>query len=122
MKRMITAIVAMFLWCGAAFTHDGDHSGPQTAQVLIEVHKVTAKGRDVRVSLRLTSLNGTVNLTSVAVKGATTSTFAPVAVPFAKDTFVTSILRFDTAPPAIFTAVLDFGVAGQGPVTIVPEY
>jgi len=120
MKRVFATLLALVLmpWSSGAFAHDGPHP----AKVLIEVHEVTREGVAVHVVLRLTSLNGTATLNSIAAPGAKVLAFQPVPVPFAQDTFVTSVITFAAPPPQVFTAVLDFGVAGQGPIAITPGH
>ena len=120
MKRVFATFLALALmpWASGAFAHDGPHP----ANVLVEVHEVKLKGAMVHVVLRLTSLNGTATLNSIAAPGAKVLTFQPVPVPFAKDTFVTSVMTFAAPPLQAFTAVLDFGAAGQEPVAIAPGF
>ncbi|MEM6758253.1 MAG: hypothetical protein AAF601_02115 [Pseudomonadota bacterium] len=104
---------------GPAPAHDGAH-GPF---VLAKVVTAQLDGRAVDVVLTLTGLDPdhSARVNGLAADDAVSLPLArPVEVPFAQDVTLRTRLRFDGAPPGIFTLTLDFGADGQGGVAVMP--
>ncbi|WP_299140333.1 hypothetical protein [uncultured Tateyamaria sp.] len=97
--------------------HDGAH-GPD---VMADVVSAVASGDAVTVSVTLTGLGGPLRLIAVSAEGAATPPMPPADVRFAEDVPVDVTLRFARGVPDIFTLVFDFGMAGRGAVSVVPQ-
>jgi len=118
MMHTIIGILLLCLSAGAALPHDG-HAAPQ---VLITVETVQSAGNVVDLALQVTNLGPAVTLQGVLAQGARAADFAPVVLEFAGQRQVQGRLVFESPPPGIFSAWLDFGPAGQGPVIVVPGF
>ncbi|WP_299042775.1 hypothetical protein [uncultured Tateyamaria sp.] len=103
-------------WPGAA--HDGPH-GPD---MIARVERAAGAGRALEVDLVVTGLGAPLVLSDVWAPGADVRFDGPVSIGFAQDVAVSARLTFAGGPPSIFTLMLDFGVAGQGAVTVIPGF
>ncbi|GGX56280.1 hypothetical protein GCM10007385_26210 [Tateyamaria omphalii] len=89
--------------------------------MMAQVERAVMVGLQVNIRLTLTGLGGPLVLQAMYVPGATVQFDAPVAVNFAEDVPTRATVTFATPPPASFILFLDFGVAGQGAVTVIPS-
>lgn len=88
--------------------------------MVAEVVSAQTTGNTVSVRFRVFNVGGPLVLKGVQVDGAAPVAMVPVPINFAEDAVISVQLYFGRAPEA-FTMMLDFGVAGQGLVTVVPE-
>lgn len=119
MKPWLQTIICgvFLLWSSVAQAHDGPH-GPD---MLAEVVSAQVNGNSVTVKVRVTNLGGPLVLTGMNADGAVPIRLAPVYLDFAEDKVASGTLQFNKSPGRGFTLILDFGVVGQGAVTVIPK-
>lgn len=120
MKHAVAAISFAVASTFAAFAHEGGHENGHAPKVLIEVLRAEVTGNAVELEMRLTSLQGHHRLERIWVEHAVVAGAWPLEMPFAQDLETVATLTFTRPPPGIFTAVFDFGVAGQTGVAVIP--
>lgn len=98
------------------------HSGHGAARISAEATVIRRKGNTVKLVLRILNTGSRpIKLFKVTAEGAAPVTLGtPLEIAgFGEGNLMLS-LEFHTAIPGIFTAHLDFGDHGQGPVTVMP--
>lgn len=119
-SRAIFAVPAVLSFCVFPLATKA-HDGPHTPAMMAQVERAVMAGHQVEIVLTLTGLGGPLVLQAMAVPGAAAQFDAPVAVSFAEDVPVRATLTFAAPPPDAITLFLDFGVAGQAAVTVIPS-
>ncbi|MDC0738815.1 hypothetical protein N6L24_11025 [Cognatishimia sp. SS12] len=105
------------LFGGPARAHDGHGA----AQVIADAGAVAQSARTLRFSVTLTNRGDTpLTLIDLHVAGAEVTLALPVSLPGAGQMTLPVSVTFTAPPPGIFTAVLDFGADGQGPLLVMP--
>lgn len=124
MSRFIRHLCAVCVaaWACLAAAPVAAHDGPHGPEVLARVTRTVVSGSHLDVELVVTGLGGPLVLSDIAVPEADVRFDGPVSVTFAQDVTVSATLTFAGSPPSIFTLMLDFGVAGQGAVTVIPGF
>lgn len=96
--------------------HDGSH----VTRIVSDVEAVAIAGTRMTLSLAVSNYSEEdVVLQSVTAQDADATAIAPVLIAPGAQQDVEVTLFFQTAIPGIFTAVLDFGADGQGPVLVM---
>lgn len=114
---LLHVVGASFAPTGAA-AHDGHH----LSHILADVAAVEAHGKIVGLELVLANQSQhRVTLKDILAPAAETAPMAPLHIAPGEAQRVEVTLFFESNVPGIFTAVLDFGAAGQGPVLITNE-
>ncbi|WP_299200861.1 hypothetical protein [uncultured Tateyamaria sp.] len=119
-SRVIIAVLALLSVCGFPLATEA-HDGPHSPAMMARVERAVMAGPQVDIRLTLTGLGGPLVLQAIAVPGASVQFDGPVTVSFAQDVTVSATLTFATPPQGAITLLLDFGVAGQGAVTVIPS-
>ncbi|MGR3813370.1 MAG: hypothetical protein ACU0AU_04695 [Cognatishimia activa] len=100
-----------------AFAHD-DHG---TADIIADAAVVSFDGTDLTLKLSIYNRSAhAVTLFAVSAPGAMGAEALFVTIDSSTQAEARATLRFEGAVPGIFTAVLDFGEDGQGPVLVMP--
>ncbi|MEL6566240.1 MAG: hypothetical protein AAFQ59_17505 [Pseudomonadota bacterium] len=109
---------ALSLWAGFAQAHDGAHA----SRALARVDAVVVEGNTVSFALMVTGLEPVhgLDVEGLAAEGAIPARRA-APVPFAQDVVIYSRLQFDMPPQDMFVLIVDFGAAGAGGVTALPN-
>lgn len=116
LRSVILACCFGLMTAFSAFAHDGPHQ----PQMVAEVVSAQTKGNSVSVRFRVFNVGGPLVLKGVQVNGAAPVSMVPVPLNFAEDAVIPVQLHFGRVPQA-FIMTLDFGVAGHGLVTVVPD-
>ena len=124
MSRFIRHLstICICLWASLVPHPGAGHDGPHGPDAIARVERAVASGRSLDVDLVITGLGAPLQLQDVWAPGADVRFDGPVSVGFAQDVTVSARLTFAGGPPSIFTLMLDFGVAGQGAVTVIPGF
>ena len=100
-----------------AFAHD-DHGA---ADIIADAEVENFDGSNLTLKLSIYNRSAhAVTLFAVAAPGALGTEALFVTIDCSTQAEARAILRFEGAVPGIFTAVLDFGEDGQGPVLVMP--
>ncbi|WP_299353672.1 hypothetical protein [uncultured Shimia sp.] len=98
------------------------HSGHGALKISAEADVVRVKGQSVEVLFRVLNTASTpITLFGISVEGANPVRLSDpfIIAPFSEGSLRVS-LEFKETVPGIFTADLDFGELGHGPVTVMP--
>lgn len=99
-----------------AEAHDGSH----VSRIVSDVQGISVEGAQMGFHLIISNLSEhTVTLESISARDAEAAPIAPVLIGPGDQQVLDISLSFQEAVPGIFTAVLDFGAAGQGPVLVM---
>ncbi len=97
------------------------HEGHDASHITATADILKAKGQRLHLVVTLFNASTTVEtLESASVLGATVMPFDALEVPSGSLTDLRLTVDFVIGVPGIFTMVLDFGDAGQGPIVITP--
>lgn len=97
------------------------HEGHDASHITATADVLKIKGQKLHLVVTLFNAGTTAErLQAVSVAGATIASFESVDVPSGALIDVRVTVAFETAVPGIFTMILDFGDAGQGPIVITP--
>lgn len=99
-----------------ATAHDGAH----VTRIVSDVQDMAVEGQRMTLSLAVSNFSETaVVLQSVTAPSADVTAIPPVLIRPGTQQDVKVTLFFQKAIPGIFTAILDFGEDGQGPVLVM---
>ncbi|MFY0596417.1 MAG: hypothetical protein JXQ85_08305 [Cognatishimia sp.] len=108
--------LAVAFWATGPAAHEGSH----VSRIVSDVSQLKVIGSEMLLSLTVTNFSETdVVLQSVWATGAEATAIAPVSIEQGAAQLVEVTFVFSSSIPSIFTAVLDFGVNGQGPVLVM---
>lgn len=114
--RRIAAILGITLVPEIATAHDGHHM----TRIVSDVEAIAVAGSRMTLTLAVSNYSeGEVVLQAISVPNAESMSIAPVLIAPGGQQDVDVTLFFETPIPGIFTAVLDFGSDGQGPVLVM---
>lgn len=112
---IVTTWVALFSLQARA------HDGHQQISVVADAMNIQAVGQILQFDLSLTNFGQrNVAIVGISAPAAEASLFEPVDLGAAETQVIPVQLKFADELPGIFTAVLDFGESGQGPVLVMP--
>lgn len=96
--------------------HDGHH----VTRIVSDVEAIAVAGSRMTLTLAVSNYSeAEVVLQAISVPNAESTSIAPVLIAPGAQQDVDVTLFFETPIPGIFTAVLDFGSDGQGPVLVM---
>ncbi|APX11861.1 hypothetical protein [Tateyamaria omphalii] len=119
-SRRILA-VQILTWACVSTLPVAAHNGSHGPSMMARVERATVLGHQVNLRLMLTGLGPPLVLEGMAVPDAMVRFQGPLTFSFAQDVGLIAAVTFDETPPRIFTLMLDFGAAGAGGVTVIPE-
>jgi|GEM_PF-6065668 len=110
------ATLAVGIWATGAAAHEGSH----VTLIVSDDSQLQVIGTEMSLFLTVTNFSETdVVLHSVSATEAEATAIAPVLIEQGAAQLVEVTFVFSSSIPSIFTAVLDFGVNGQGPVLVM---
>lgn len=99
-----------------AAAHDGAH----VSRIVSDVENIAVAGNRMMISLAVFNYSEQeVVLKAVTAQKAEVTDIAPVMIAPGAQQDIEVTFFFQTTVPGIFTAVLDFGADGQGPVLVM---
>lgn len=116
-NAVVGAILAFLTFWVPAFAHEGHKTG----QIVADAQVVSVGQQTVALNIALYNAGmSDATLQGASVQGARVETLHHIVVPAGTIEEGRIELRFDSKVPGIFTVILDFGDAGQGPVVVMP--
>lgn len=97
------------------------HEGHAMSSVIADAQDVSVTGTQVTLTVKLQGLEGHLpDLVDVFAHDLAQASFQQLAIGARDQGTYLMHLAFSTPVPGIFTAVLDFGEAGQTPLLVIP--
>lgn len=98
------------------------HDGHGVSRVVVDAKVLKVRNGTIRLRFELLNLDSNpIDLVAVEAKGAGRVTLPSAMTVKGFDAGEVVIeLRFPEGVPGVFTAILDFGIHGQGPVVVMP--
>lgn len=114
--KPLAILMAMTAAPIAGVAHDGAH----LTRIVSDVTDVSTIGTQMALELTVSNFSHElVTLQSISTQNADVAAVAPTEIAPGEQAEVQTIMVFSQPIPGIFTAVLDFGEAGQGPVLVI---
>jgi len=118
MLRCVIAIGFAAFAAVSVSAHDGLHAG----RVIADVQAAQTDAATVFVTLEIEPLDGAVHLQGAFVHGAVVTLLSDDSAIAARTVQTRALaVAFEAPVPGLFTLILDFGIAGLGPVLVIPD-